>query len=81
MEKDRTIKQITITESDIVDLVQSELYNSGLLEDMEEQEIKQLNSLASFELIQSYCDHNIETVLKDFKTGLDDNHNYCFYWL
>ena len=72
MEKDRTIKQITITERDIVDLVQSELYNSGLLEDMEEQEIKQLNSLASFELIQSYCDHNIETVLKDFKTGLDD---------
>ena len=72
MEKDRIIKQITITESDIVDLVQFELYNTGLLEDMEKQEIKQLNTLASFELIQSYCDHNIETVLRGFKTGLDD---------
>lgn len=72
MEKDRTIKQITITERDIIDLVQSELYNSGLLEDMEEQEIKQLNTLASFGLIQSYCDNNIETVLRGFKTGLED---------
>ena len=72
MEKDRIIKQIAITERDIVDLVQSELFNSGLLEGLEEQEIKQLNVLASFGFIQSYCDHNIETVLKDFKTGLDD---------
>ena len=68
MEKDRIIKQITITERDIVDLVQSELYNTGLMEDMEKQEIKQLNSLASFELTQSYCDNNIETVLRSFKT-------------
>ena len=72
MEKDRTIKQIAITERDIVDLVQSELFNSGLLEDMEKQEIEQLDTLASFGLIQSYCDNNIETVLRGFKTGLDD---------
>lgn len=72
MEKDRTIKQIAITERDIIDLVHSELFNSGLLEDMEEQEIKQLDTLASFELIQSYCDHNIEVVLRSFKTDLDD---------
>ncbi|WP_304142571.1 hypothetical protein [Mesoflavibacter zeaxanthinifaciens] len=72
MEKDRIIKQIAITERDIVDLVQSELYNTGLFEGLEEQEIKQLDTLASFELIQSYCDNNIETVLKGFKTGLDD---------
>jgi hypothetical protein len=72
MEKDRIIKQITITESDIVDLVQFELYNTGLLEGMEKQEIKQLDTLASFELIQSYCDNNIETVLRSFKTGLED---------
>lgn len=72
MKKDRIIKQITITERDILDLVQSELFNSGLLEGIEEQEIEQLDTLASFELIQSYCDHNIETVLRGFKTGLDD---------
>lgn len=72
MKKDRIIKQITITERDILDLVQSELYNSGLLEGIEEQEIEQLDTLASFGLIQSYCDNNIETVLRGFKTGLDD---------
>jgi len=72
MEKDRIIKQITITERDIVDLVQSELYNTGLLEGMEQGKIKQLDTLASFGLIQSYCDNNIDTVLRGFKTGLDD---------
>ena len=72
MKKNSIIKQITITERDIVDLIQFELYNTGLLEDMEKQEIKQLDTLESFKLIQSYCDNNIETVLRSFKTGLDD---------
>lgn len=47
MEKDRIIKQITITEKDIVDLVQSDRYNTGLLDGMEQQEIKQLDILTS----------------------------------
>jgi hypothetical protein len=81
MEKERIIKQITINERDIVDLVQSELFNSGLLEGMGEQEIKHLDILASFELIQSYCENNIENVLQSFKTGIDDMELEEFkYW-
>ena len=56
----------------IASIIQSELYKTGLLEDMEEQEIKQLDTLFSFGLIQSYCENNIETVSRSFKTGLDD---------
>lgn len=82
MEKDRIIKQITITEKDIVDLVQSDRYNTGLLDGMEQQEIKQLDILTSWEVIQSYCDNNIETVLRGFNTGLDDMElDELEYWL
>lgn len=81
MEKDRIIKQITITERDIVDLVQSELYNSGLLEGMDIEDIKRLDGIASFELIQNHCDNDIETVLSGFKTGLNDMELEGFeYW-
>lgn len=72
MEKDRIIKQITITEKDIVDLVQSELYNTGLLKVLGIKNIKRLDAIATFEIVQNHCDNNIETVLRSFKTSLDD---------
>lgn len=81
MEEDRIIKQITITEKDIVELVQSELYNSALLEGMDIEDIKRLDEIASFELIQNHCDNKIETVLSGFKTGLNDMELEEFeYW-
>lgn len=81
MEEDRIIKQLTITENDIVELVRSELYNSGLLEGMDIEDIKRLDEMASFELIQNHCDNNIETVLSGFKTGLNDMELEEFeYW-
>lgn len=72
MEKDRIIKQITITEKDIVGLVQSELYNTGLLKVLGIKNIKRLDAIATFEIVQNHCDNNIETVLRSFKTSLDD---------
>ena len=81
METQRIIKQITITEKDIIDLVQTELFNSGLLEGMDSEEIKKSDELATFELIQSHCNNNIESILKSFKTGLDDMELFEFvHW-
>ena len=72
METQRIIKQIVITEKNIVDLVQTELFNTGLLEGMDIELINKIDEMATFELIQSHCNNNIETILKNFKTGLDD---------
>ena len=70
MEQERILKQITITEKDITDLVKAELFNSGLLEGMDSEEINKLDELSTFEFIQSHCNNNIETILKSFKTSI-----------
>ena len=81
MEQERILKQITITEKDITDLVQTELFNSGLLEGMDSEVIKKIDEFATFELIQSYCNNNIEPILKSFKIGLDNMELEEFkYW-
>ena len=69
MSKNKIIKQITITQRDIVYLVIDELFN---LEFIDESEDKEIYDKVSFELIQSYCDKSIEEVLKNFKTGIDE---------
>lgn len=66
MSKNKIIKQITITQQDIIYLVIDELFNLGLIED------KEIYDKVSFELIQYYCDKSIEEVLKNFKTGIDE---------
>lgn len=69
MSKNKIIKQITITQQDIVYLVIDELFN---LEFIDESEDKEIYDKVSFELIQSYCEKSIEEVLKKFKTGIDE---------
>lgn len=69
MSKNKIIKQITITQRDIVYLVIDELFNLGFIDESEDKEIY---DKVSFELIQSYCDKSIEEVLKNFKTGIDE---------
>lgn len=69
MSKNKIIKQITITQQDIVYLVIDELFNLGFIDESEDKEIY---DKVSFELIQSYCDKSIEEVLKNFKTGIDE---------
>lgn len=69
MSKNKIIKQITITQRDIVYLVIDELFNLGFIDESEDKEIY---DKVSFELIQSYCSKNIEEVLKNFKTGIDE---------
>ena len=72
MKTNKIIKQIIITQQDIVDLVIDELLNLGLIEEMDDDQIQNLSKSVTFELIQSYCDKNIYDVLKDFKTGIEE---------
>lgn len=72
MKTNKIIKQIIITQQDIVDLVIDELFNLGLIEEMDDDQIQNLSESVTFELIQSYCNKNIYDVLKDFKTGIEE---------
>lgn len=66
----KTIKQIIVTQQDIVDVVIDELYNLGYLENINNE--VNFYETVTFELIQSHCKKDIEEVLKDFKTGIDE---------
>lgn len=66
------IKQTTITEQDIIDLIHDELVNVGHLDGMNEKDILQLYSKATFAGIQKHCENDIKIVINQFKTGIED---------
>lgn len=70
MKTNKTIKQITITQQDIVDVVIDELYNLGYLEKTDNE--VNLYESVTFEHIQCHCNKDIKEVLKGFKTGIDE---------
>lgn len=72
MKTNKTIKQITITQQDIIDLVIDELFNLELIKEMDNNQIQNLSESVTFELLQSCCRKNISDVLKDFKTGIEE---------
>ena len=72
MNKNKIIKQITITKQDIVCLFSDELFNSGILGEFENEKIEKIHKFITYELIQTYCKNDIELVLKSFKTSIDD---------
>lgn len=72
MNKNKIIKQITITKQDIVCLFSDELFNSGALEEFENEEIEKIHKFITYEHIQTYCKNDIEVILKSFKTSIDD---------
>ena len=70
MKTNKIIKQIIITQEDIVHLVIDELINLERIEESDYQE--NLYESVTFDFIQSHCNKDIEQVLKNFKTGIDD---------
>lgn len=70
MKTNKIIKQIIITQEDIVNLVIDELINLERIEESDYQE--NLYESVIFDFIQSHCNKDIEQVLKNFKTGIDD---------
>ena len=65
--KNRILKQNTLTNQDFVRVLLDELHNSGFLDDKSEEEIELITNTSHFELIQKHCARDIKTIINEIK--------------
>ena len=64
--KNRILKQNTLTNQDFVRVLLDELHNSGFLDDKSEEEIELINNTYHFELIQKHSERDFRKINNEF---------------